>query len=60
MAPAGTPRPIVDQLAAQIGKLMADPATREKLIDAFAGAAAAVDAGQLCRLHQEPRSTAGR
>jgi len=28
---AGTPRPIVDELAAQIGKLMADPATREKL-----------------------------
>ncbi len=31
MAPAGVPRPIVDQLAAQIGKLVADPATREKL-----------------------------
>src|ERR1700704_221576 len=32
VAAAGTPRPIVDELAAQIGKLMADPATREKLI----------------------------
>ena len=31
VAPAGTPRPIVDLLAAQIGKLMADSATREKL-----------------------------
>ena len=31
IAPAGVPRPIVDQLAAQIGKLVADPATREKL-----------------------------
>jgi tripartite-type tricarboxylate transporter receptor subunit TctC len=31
-APAGTPRPIIDQLAAQIGKLAADPATRDKLI----------------------------
>src|SRR5260370_12405137 len=31
VAPAGLPRPIVDQLAAQIGKLVADPATREKL-----------------------------
>src|SRR5580700_4358971 len=31
VAPAGVPRPIVDQLAAQIGKLVADPATREKL-----------------------------
>ena len=31
VAPAGTPRPIVDALAAQIGKLMADPATRDKL-----------------------------
>src|SRR4051812_42121756 len=30
-APAGMPRPIVDQLAAQIGKLVADPATRDKL-----------------------------
>ena len=32
VAPAGTPRPIIDQLAAQIGKLAADPATRDKLI----------------------------
>ena len=31
VAPAGVPRPVVDQLAAQIGKLVADPATREKL-----------------------------
>jgi tripartite-type tricarboxylate transporter receptor subunit TctC len=31
VAPAGTPRPIVDQLAAQIAKLVADPATRDKL-----------------------------
>jgi tripartite-type tricarboxylate transporter receptor subunit TctC len=31
VAPAGVLRPIVDQLAAQIGKLVADPATREKL-----------------------------
>src|SRR5438876_6498367 len=31
VAPAGVPRTIVDQLAAQIGKLMADPATRDKL-----------------------------
>ena len=31
VAPAGTPRPVVDELAGQIGKLMADPATREKL-----------------------------
>ena len=30
-APAGMPRPVVDQLAAQIGKLVADPATRDKL-----------------------------
>jgi tripartite-type tricarboxylate transporter receptor subunit TctC len=32
VAAAGTPRLIVDELAAQIGKLMADPATREKLV----------------------------
>jgi tripartite-type tricarboxylate transporter receptor subunit TctC len=31
VAPAGAPRAIVDQLAAQIEKLKADPATREKL-----------------------------
>jgi tripartite-type tricarboxylate transporter receptor subunit TctC len=31
VAPAGTPRPIVDQLAAQIARLVADPATRDKL-----------------------------
>ena len=31
VAPAGTPRAIVDALAAQLGKLMADPATRDKL-----------------------------
>src|ERR1700676_161490 len=30
VAPAGLPRAIVDELAAQIAKLMADPATREK------------------------------
>src|SRR3954469_12471635 len=31
VAPAGTPRPIIDQLAAQIAKLVADPATRGRL-----------------------------
>jgi tripartite-type tricarboxylate transporter receptor subunit TctC len=31
VAPAGLPRPIVDRLAAQIGKLVADPATRDRL-----------------------------
>jgi tripartite-type tricarboxylate transporter receptor subunit TctC len=31
VAPAGTPRGIVDALAAQMTKLMADPLTREKL-----------------------------
>ena len=31
VAPAGLPRGIVDQLAAQITKLLADPATRDKL-----------------------------
>lgn len=31
VAPAGAPRGILDQLAAQIAKLVADPATREKL-----------------------------
>ena len=31
VAPAGTPRPVVDALAAQIAKMLADPATRDKL-----------------------------
>ena len=31
VAPAGTPRPVVDALALQINRLVADPATREKL-----------------------------
>jgi tripartite-type tricarboxylate transporter receptor subunit TctC len=31
VAPAGLPRPIADQLAAQIGKLVADPSTRDRL-----------------------------
>ena len=31
VAPAGTPRPVVDALAAQMSTLMADPSTREKL-----------------------------
>ncbi|MFB9263942.1 Bug family tripartite tricarboxylate transporter substrate binding protein [Bradyrhizobium erythrophlei] len=31
VAPAGTPRDIVDQLAGQIGKLLAEPATRDRL-----------------------------
>ena len=32
VAPSGTPRPVVDQLASQINKLIANPATRERLI----------------------------
>src|ERR1700716_278827 len=31
VAPAATPRPVIDQLAGQIVKLVADPATRDKL-----------------------------
>lgn len=31
VAPSGTPRPVIDALAAQIAKLLADPATRDKL-----------------------------
>src|SRR5260370_973502 len=31
VAPAAVPRPIIDQLAGQIGRVMADPATRDKL-----------------------------
>jgi tripartite-type tricarboxylate transporter receptor subunit TctC len=31
VAPAGTPRSVVDRLAAEIAKLVADPATRDRL-----------------------------
>ena len=31
VAPAGTPRPVVDALASELSKLMADPATRDRL-----------------------------
>jgi tripartite-type tricarboxylate transporter receptor subunit TctC len=31
VAPAGTPRPIVDALAAQIAKLLSTPETRDKM-----------------------------
>jgi tripartite-type tricarboxylate transporter receptor subunit TctC len=31
VAPANTPRPIIEALAAQIAKMLADPATRDKL-----------------------------
>jgi len=34
VAPSGVPRPIADQLAAQIAKLVADPATRDRLTTA--------------------------
>ncbi len=59
VAPAGTPRPIVDALAAQIAKLLSAPETRDKMTDAGAGNLAGIDAGQLCRLHQRAKSTAG-
>lgn len=32
VAPAGTPRMVVDSLASQIAKLLADPATRDRLL----------------------------
>jgi tripartite-type tricarboxylate transporter receptor subunit TctC len=32
--PAGTPRPIIDELTKQIEKLLADPATRDRLAGA--------------------------
>ena len=32
VAPAGTPRAVVDALAAQIAKLLSDPATRERFM----------------------------
>ena len=48
VAPAGLPRAIVDPLAAQIGKLVDDPATRDKLTTIALGTAAGVDAGRFC------------
>ena len=60
VGPAGVPRPIVDQLAAQIGKLVADPATRDKLTHDCAGAADRIDAGQFCGLRQDRGRSLGR
>jgi hypothetical protein len=60
VAPAGVPRAIVDPLAMQIAKLMADPATREKTHRDCAGAAGGFDAGQFCRLHQDRGRSLGR
>ena len=31
MVPAGTPKPIVDKLVAEIGRIMAEPEVQEKL-----------------------------
>ncbi len=31
MVPAGTPKPVIDKLAAELGKIMSDPTTQEKL-----------------------------
>ena len=60
VAPAGVPRPIVDQLAAQIGKLVADPATRDKLTAIALEPLPRIDAGQFCGLHQDRGRSLGR
>ena len=60
VAPAGVPRPIVDQLAAQIGRLVADPATRDKLTTIALEPLPGIDAGQFCRLHQDRGRSLGR
>jgi tripartite-type tricarboxylate transporter receptor subunit TctC len=31
MVPAGTPKPVIDKLVAELGKIMNDPTTQEKL-----------------------------
>lgn len=33
MAPAGTPKPIVDKLSAEIGRVLAQPDVRQQLAD---------------------------
>jgi hypothetical protein len=52
VAPAAVPRPIIDQLAGQIGKLMADPATATSS-PRLRWSAGRIDAGQFCGLHQD-------
>jgi len=58
VAPAGRARAIGRSLSAQIGKLV-PMQQRATTHDDFAGAFAAIDAGQLCH-HIKSESTAGR
>jgi tripartite-type tricarboxylate transporter receptor subunit TctC len=58
VAPAGTPRAIVDQLARQIATLFADPATQAKLT--AMALEPLVDAGQFYRLYQKRGRSLGR
>ena len=60
VAPAGVPRPIVDQLAAQIGKLVADPATRARLTAIALEPLAGSTPGQFCSLCQDRDRSLGR
>ena len=61
VAPAGTPRLIVDALAAQIAKLLSAPETRDKMTNlALEILPGSTPAEQLCRVHQERGRPLGR
>ncbi len=60
VAPAGTPRGIVDALALQIKTLLADPATGDRFATIALEPLRGIDAGQFCGLHQDRGRSLGR
>jgi hypothetical protein len=53
VAPAGTPRAIIDELVRQIGKLLADPATSKRFAAMAIEPNRRIEAGRFRRLYQE-------
>ena len=50
LAPAGTPRPIIERLNAELRNALADEAIRKRIVDD--GATPRPDAGGVCRRHR--------
>ena len=59
VAPAGTPRPIVDKLNAALRQALADPDTVKRMATRW-NRAIAVDAGGIRRRHRRPKEVNGR
>jgi hypothetical protein len=60
VVPAGTPRAIIDELVREIGKLFADPATRERFAAVAIEPIAGSTPGQFRRLYQGRSRPLGR